>query len=209
MNASRAWLLGLILSCSSMAFAEIALPTMPDNTARIRLFGQNQRPTIAHVGIDCNNNAKGTKINIGGGLGDAFSSFVGVAKNTSLGLAETPASHSIKNRNGILSKAFYKELVVPAGLPLNAYAAYIDLGVSYSNTVVSAQSSSSVTYTTYTYSRAPNSSTSKVISFVPEAGHDYEVLSLGSPRNEYIVVTDITTPAFTSIATSDAFSCKK
>ena len=89
---ATALLTGMTLLLSQAAWAEIAAPAMADNTARIRLFGQNQRPSLAYVGIDCNTNPKGNKINVGGGLGDAFGSFTRTIKNTDLGMAATPAS---------------------------------------------------------------------------------------------------------------------
>ena len=88
-------LTSMTLLLSQAAWAELAAPVMADNTARIRLFGQNQRPTLAYVGIDCRTQPKGNKINVGGGLGDAFGSLTRTIKNTTLGMATTPATQSL------------------------------------------------------------------------------------------------------------------
>ena len=189
-------LTGITLLLSQAAWAEIAAPAMTNNTARIRLFGQNQRPSLAYVGIDCNTNPKGTRIDAGGGLGEAFKSFIRVAQNTRLGMADTEASVNIKQRNGILSKAFYKEVVIPAGLPLNAQAYFVGL-----NNVSSS--------TSHRYILSEKSTSSKGVSFIPEAGHDYEILSIRNQGKEYLVVTDITTPDFIPVVVNEPFSCKK
>ena len=196
-------LTSMTLLLSQAAWAELAAPAMADNTARIRLFGQNQRPTLAYVGIDCRTQPKGNKINVGGGLGDAFGSFTRTIKNTTLGMAATPATQSLSQRNGILSKAFYKELIVPAGLPLNAKAHFI--GLSTTN-IYQTDSGSSIT--TYRYTLTEKSTSSKGVSFVPQAGHDYEILSLREQGKEYLIVTDITTPDFEAVAVNEPFSCK-
>ncbi|UOO88492.1 hypothetical protein LVJ82_13590 [Vitreoscilla massiliensis] len=182
------------LLCGQYALAEIAAPAIADNTARIRLFGQNGHASVAHVGIDCSSNVRGTKINVGGTLGQAFGSLVGASKNTSLGLAATPATENLKQRNGILSKAFYKEIVVPAGLPLNANSSANIMGTSALNPGVN-------------YVVKDRNYVAGTVSFIPEAGHDYEILSLHEGRKVFIVVNDITHGDMVSVTTQPAYTC--
>ena len=81
----------------------------PMTDARIRVYGQNGNPTILNVGIDCATNPKGSQINIGGSLSDALGSFVGSTNNESIGIPQTEISTKLSDKDGILSKAFYRE----------------------------------------------------------------------------------------------------
>lgn len=127
--------------------------------SRIRLYGQNQKPTIMEYKKD----GKQEKINVGGQAGDAFSSLVGTVKNHSIGIAQTDMSKNLKDQNGVLSKAFYKEFVIPAGNFISIHNAFIGL----SNV------SQSPVRKTVQYQGACTSSS---LSFVPKAGKDYEVV---------------------------------
>jgi hypothetical protein len=51
-------------------------------------------------------------------LGSAFGSFVGTASNQSIGIPDTPNVKNITERDGILSKAYFREYVVEAEQPL-------------------------------------------------------------------------------------------
>ena len=57
--------------------------------ARIRLYGQNGKPSYAYTNVDCESNPKGTKIGVGGSLGDAFGSLVGASSSQSMGIPKT------------------------------------------------------------------------------------------------------------------------
>ena len=82
----------------------------PKEQSRIRLYGQNGKPTLMRYSL----NGQDIKVNVGGGMGDAFSSFVGAAKNQSIGIPSTRISNNVGDQNGILAKAFYKEFAVPS-----------------------------------------------------------------------------------------------
>ena len=168
----------LAMSMASSAWAEPAADYNPAEQARIRLFGQNQKPTIMTSGIDCEQGKKGDKINVGGGLGDAFGSFIGSAKNKSIGIPETETTRHLSEQNGILSKAMYKEFVIPANKPVNVQAAYIGLTTT----------ATSVQEKTIAYEGSCHSDT---VSFVPQAGHDYEVISLKQGSNCGVAVAEV------------------
>lgn len=136
----------------------------PSNSARIRLYGQNQKPSIMEVQMDQSNNAKPVKINVGGSIGDAFSSFIRTAENDSIGMPETENTKNLSARDGILSKAFYREFVIPAGKPVRVYNSFIGLSTTYSM-------AGTGTATTY----GQRSCASGTINFIPKAGKDYEV----------------------------------
>ncbi len=116
-------------------------------------------------GIDCKTGNKGEEVNIGGSMGDAFGSLLGSAKNVSLGIPQTEATKTISEQNGMLSKAIYKEFAIPANKPVNIRSSFIGL--------------SNVSHTKYvTATQYEGNCKSKTVSFIPQAGKDYEVISL-------------------------------
>ena len=131
--------------------------------ARIRLYGQNGKPSYAYTNVDCESNPKGTKIGVGGSLGDAFGSLVGASSSQSMGIPETEISKNVGKMNGLASRAFFREFAVPAGKPVNAQTFYIGL----TNTLRSP---------TLTVTQYEGSCSSNIASFVPQAGHDYEIV---------------------------------
>ncbi|MDQ8936177.1 hypothetical protein [Acinetobacter rudis] len=128
--------------------------------ARIRLYGQNQKPTI----MTYEQAGKKIKINVGGGLGDAFSSMVGSVKNSHIGIAQTQTSLHFQDQNGLLSKAFYQEFVIPAATAVSVRNGFIGL------TNISA----SPQQTTVQYQ---GSCRGAEMTFFPKAGKDYEVVA--------------------------------
>lgn len=175
----------LFIMCSAVLLAACAsnAPVVQDGAsydddssaqARIRLYGQNQKPTTMVSGIDCENNNRGRKVNVGGSLGDALGSFSGTAKSRSLGIAATVYSQNIGQMNGILSRVIFREFVVPAGTTVNVQASYIGLR-NVSEAPVSANMLRRTTLT-------EGSCNTRMASFVPQAGHDYEVIGLPGRR---------------------------
>lgn len=152
----------VVVGCQTTAPVQPAAYS-PTTDARIRLYGQNQKPTI----LEYVQAGKKVKVNVGGSLGDAFSSFVGAAESESLGIAATQTSQNLKEYNGMLSKLFYREFVIPAGTPMKVKSAYVGL------TTVSESATLKTTY-------YEGSCTSAGIQFTPKAGVDYEVIP-GNP----------------------------
>ncbi|QNX59512.1 hypothetical protein [Acinetobacter seifertii] len=130
-----------------------------NSDSRIRLYGQNQKPMI----LEYIKNGKKEKINVGGQASDAFSSLIGTVKNQSIGIAQTQMSKSLKDHNGVFSKIFYKEIVIPAGSPVSIRGAFIGL----------TNVSESSTRTTIQYE---GTCTSSGLTFIPKAGKDYEIV---------------------------------
>lgn len=147
----------LIISPMAMAATEITYDANQD--ARIRLYGQNQKPTI----LKYEHHGKKEKINVGGGAGDAFSSFIGTVKNQSIGIAQTEMSQNLKEHNGIFSKVFYKEFVIPSGYPVSIKNAFLGL-----TNVVDSSIGTTVQY--------EGNCTSSELTFTPKAGKDYEAI---------------------------------
>lgn len=162
----------LLSACAGNPATTNQVDYNPKEQARIRLYGQNGKPTLMRY----SHNGQETKINVGGGMGDAFGSLVGTVKNQSIGIPLTRISSNVGGQNGILAKAFYKEFAVPSGSTLRVQNNLIGLAnFSPSGPVVS-------------YS--PRCS-SKEFSFQPEAGKDYEVASIVNQQGCAVVVFEV------------------
>lgn len=127
--------------------------------ARIRLYGQNQKPSK----MEYFQGQHKVRINTGSSFKDAFLSFAGSPKNRSLGIPATDMSTNMAQYNGILSKMFYQEFTIPANTPITVNNAFI--GMSH----VLKTHYSKVTHT-------QPSCQSDDVTFTPEAGKDYEVV---------------------------------
>ena len=127
--------------------------------ARIRLYGQNQKPTLITSGIDCTAGERGQKSNIGGSMGDAFGSLVGSVKSHSIGIPETDHSKALGSKNGILSRAFFREMAVPAGKAVNVETAFVGLTNTLQTPAYTLHTNEGIFYgnTTTIYNRAYNS----------------------------------------------------
>lgn len=146
--------------------------------ARIRLYGQNGRPSLLVVNVD----GKKEKVTVGGGLGQAFSSMVGMKDNESIGMPETELSKNPSAHSKLLSSVFFKEFVIPAGSE-----------VSVTNEII-AMDSHHTHYTTtekITTVIKGKGCTGKTITFEPEAGKDYEVAPISSDRQCGVTLYEI------------------
>ena len=156
----------------------------PSASARIRLFGQNGMPTVMKVQTDQKANGGEIEINVGGSLGDAFGSLMGTVSNQSIGIPETENTQNLKEMNGILSKAFYREFVIPAGKQVKVRNAFIGL---------SATSYASVGNMNMTHYQ--KSCNGESVKFTPQAGKDYEVGSYLQGRSCFVMVFEIRSDA--------------
>jgi hypothetical protein len=163
------FLLSLAAMLSGCATAELPVASQsynPSDSARIRLFGQNQKPSTMVVQVGQGADTKSIEVNVGGTVGDAFGSMLHMAENKSIGMPETENTRNITSRNGILSKAFYREFVIPADKPVKVSNAFI--GLSSATPMPSAG---------VTVIHQQGSCTGNAIVFTPQAGKDYEVVS--------------------------------
>lgn len=87
------------------------------DTARVRLFGQNGVLVEFYQNSSCIG-GKAQKTTVSGGMGDAFSSFLGRAKNTSIGMQDTPNTTNLSKRDGMMSKAYFREYEIPGNQPM-------------------------------------------------------------------------------------------
>ena len=111
----------------------LLLTTLPllahaDETARIRLFDQNQVSTKLYPNQSCHNTFfSGKGIKVSGGMGSAFGSLLGLSSSKSIGIPETDSTHNLKEKSGVLSKAYYKEYEIPAQQPSTVSMAFLQM----------------------------------------------------------------------------------
>ncbi|RFB68006.1 MULTISPECIES: hypothetical protein [unclassified Herbaspirillum] len=87
-----------------------------DGHARVRFFGQAVISMTFYPDKSCYG-GKGVQTSRSG-----FGGFFGSTKSISIGMPETPEVLNLKDRDGILSKAFYREYAVSADKPLTIIA---------------------------------------------------------------------------------------
>ena len=142
-----------------LAFSGCGVAAASDSTeSRIRVFGQNGAMAQLYVGSAC---IKGRGERVSGTLGSAFGSLIGKVSNVSLGMPGTENTRNLSQMDGIASKAYFREYAIPAAVPTSLRLGF--QGVPSFYTVGGVQYS------------GPTTSCSGAISFVPEAGRDYEV----------------------------------
>lgn len=148
--SSKFLALGILAMVCNVALAEEAEKPVDktEKPTRVRLYGQNGATVTYYVNSAC---AGGESVSVSGSIGDAFSSFIGTSSNKSIGMPSSPTSENLAARNGILSKAYYREYEVEPGQPITVTMRF--------------QSNPGNTYT-YCNTRA--------MTFIPEKGKDYE-----------------------------------
>jgi len=161
-----------ILSLTACVSTELSNQNQPydaSKDARIRLYGQNGRPSYLTVNID----GKKEKVTIGGGLGQAFSSMVGAKSNESIGMPATELSKDPSAHSKFLSGIFFKEFVIPANSKVTVQNEIIPLDHSHTHYTTTEK------ITTIIKGKICKGN---MISFIPEAGKNYEVAPISSDR---------------------------
>lgn len=74
----------------------------PKTDARLRLYGQNTLASVAYENTECTPNGNARMIEVGASLREASQSFVGKAKNTSLGIPQTEYSKDLSSKKNIM-----------------------------------------------------------------------------------------------------------
>ena len=157
------------------ALTEIVAPATPPlaaslegtnvkETARIRLYGLNG--VSVKFCADSNCYDRGKSVTVSGGAGDAFKSFFGRVKNTSIGMTATPCSANPKLCSMLLSKAYFREYEIPSNKPMVIQMSYQTTGGWYCREIT--------------------------ISFKPETGKEYESMFKIKDGKCYIVLNEIT-----------------
>lgn len=159
-----------------------AAPTAGDSmqTSRLRMFGQNGASAVLFRNSACVKSIWSSDAEkVSGSLGSAFSSFIGTAANISLGIAETDTSRNLSRKDGILSKAYFREYVIPADKPSSMRMGFKNVSSFY---VIN-----NLKY------EAGGESCNGAISFVPKAGEDYEAAFVWEGKSCNLSVNQVVT----------------
>ncbi|MDO5686563.1 MAG: hypothetical protein Q4G42_04130 [Neisseria sp.] len=143
----------------------------PETDARVRLYGQNGRPAMMVV----EHNGSSEKITVGGGMGQAFGSMLGVKGNESIGMPDSPLSSDPSGHSKLLSRAFFKEFIVPAGSKVTVNNSIHNLHGAHA---AAAQANGMIVR----YNGSSVTCESEKIVFTPAAGKDYEVAPVSTDR---------------------------
>lgn len=143
--------------------------------ARVRIFGQNGKPTEIRYSFNGHKVKKSTPGTIGG----TFASMIGAAHNSSIGIPATKTLNIMRQHNHNLSKLYYQEFAIPADVPITVSNAIIGL-TNVNNThgngkIVNYQSSCNG---------------GKLI-FVPQAGKDYEVIASSTSAQCGVTIQEV------------------
>lgn len=154
----------------------------PQTDARVRIFGQNGRPSTMQLTL----NGKTEKVTVGGGVGQAFSSMFGVKDNESIGMPTTEFSKNPSAHSTLLSSIFFKEFIVPANTK-----------IIVNNSILSVPNIHNATYGNNhvrVISKGAQACSGNAVSFTAVAGKDYEVTPISSDRTCGVTVYEITKP---------------
>lgn len=155
-------LCAMVLSVSACVNTELQSANKqydPTTDARIRLYGQNGRPTEMVV----DPNGKAEKVVVGGSAGQAFASLFHLKGNESIGMPESEFSKDPSQFNNIGSNAFFKEFIVPANVE-----------IALKNTI----DTPNHIYQVSSNKKVVQSMTcrAKTVTFTTQAGKDYEAV---------------------------------
>ncbi|OOF77622.1 hypothetical protein BKG96_08095 [Rodentibacter caecimuris] len=165
-------------ACVSTELSNQNTPYDVTKDARIRLYGQNGRPSFLTAEID----GKKEKVTVGGGLAQAFSSMVGAKGNESIGMPETSLSKNPSAHSKFLSGIFFKEFVIPANTEVQVTNEIIPLDSTHTHYTTTEK------ITTIIKGKGCKGNT---ITFIPEAGKDYEVAPISTNRECGVTLYEI------------------
>jgi hypothetical protein len=125
------------------------------------MFGQNGATAVLSRDSTCAKSIWSSDAEkVSGGFSSAFGSFLGAVSNTSLGIADTDTTRNLSRKDGMFSKAYFREYVIPADKPSTLGMGFQDVSSFYV--------ANGVRYETV------GRSCHGAITFTPRAGEDYE-----------------------------------
>lgn len=146
--------------------AKIMKPKEPDayiykaeRDARIRLYHKNSAGSAAFADATCSKSKKHRHIEVGVDVGDQLRSMGNRNQNISLGMPETEYSRKTMSAKQLLGHRFFREWAVEGGKPVT-----LNMGDVRPGTYMGAGTVGTRGY-----------SCSKMITFIPQAGADYEM----------------------------------
>lgn len=204
-------LCGLVLSGCATKEIIPAEEYDPTQHARIRIFAFNGNGAGFYVGMDCKDNPKGTHIMAAG-----LDKLLGVGQTQKrIGMTQTRASDIAQADNYIFS-----EYVIPAGKPVNIFPELTQFKTSCSTpgkpcTVTSQNLCKRTTkpskvvaaiykIATFGIYNGDGSQSGSDLSFIPEAGKQYEYIPSGCTVN----INDITEEEIKPVTLSNVYQCQ-
>jgi len=168
--------------------------------SRLRLFGQNGAKVVLYRNSSCIKSSLDKEDEtVSGGLSSAFSSFIGTVSNTSIGIPETDTTRHLNKKDGLLSKAYFREYEISANQPITLVMGFQDVSSFYNANGV-------------TYSKT-SPSCKGAIQFVPYAGADYEAAFSWSERGCELGINRVSqedsVTTLKPVKASLAFACGK
>ena len=152
----------LLSGCVNTELSNAGKAYNPQTDARIRLYGQNGRYTEMEVKQD----GKTEKVNVGGSIGQSFSSLLYLKGNESIGMPSSSASMNPSQFNEIGSGTFFKEFIIPSGAEITLQSEII--------------TPDGANYITNQQFIVHEHCLGKKLVFTPQAGKDYEALPAAS-----------------------------
>lgn len=143
--------------------------------ARIRMYGQNGKPTNMKYSF----NGHTVKKSTGGSAGGAFASMLGMAKSSSIGIPATKTLEIMRQHNRALSKLYYQEFTIPADVP-----------VIFSNAVIGLANVNNTHGNGKTVTYQPSCNGNK-LTFVAQAGKDYEVIASSTSAQCGVTIQEV------------------
>lgn len=204
-------LCGLVLSGCATKEIIPAEEYDPTQHARIRIFAFNGNGAGFYVGMDCQDNPKGTHIMAGG-----LDKFLGVGQTQKrIGMTQTRASDIAQADNYIFS-----EYVIPAGKPVNIFPVLTQFKnscptpgkpctVTSQNLCKRTTKPSKVVAAIYKIAtfgiyNGDGSQPGSDLSFIPEAGKQYEYIPSGCTVN----INDITEEETQPVPLNNVYRCE-
>ncbi|WP_239325529.1 hypothetical protein [Snodgrassella gandavensis] len=151
---------------------------MPNDAApqaRIRIFGQNGKPTNMKYSFQ----GHVVKESTGGNMGGAFASLLGVARNSTIGIPATTTLDTMRQHNHNLSKLYYREFTIPANVPITISNAIIGL----TNVNDTHHDGKIITY-------QPSCQSNK-LTFVARPGRDYEAIAASTSAQCGVILLEV------------------
>lgn len=144
------------------------------------MFGQNGASAVLTKDSSCAKSIWSDDVEkVSGGLASAFSSFFGTVSNTSLGIAETDTTRNLSKKDGMLSKAYFREYVIPPDTPSTISMGFQDVPSFYV--------ANGIRYDLI------NLSCRGAITFTPRAGEDYEAAFVWDDKTCRLSVNQVVT----------------
>jgi hypothetical protein len=175
LNLIKFMIIGILLSLNfNLAMAQdVTGDAAPQ--ARIRIFGQNGKPTNMKYRFQ----GHVVKESTGGNMGGAFASMLGIARNSTIGIPATTTLETMKQHNHNLSKLYYREFTIPANIP-----------ITISNAIIGLTNVNNTHHDGKIINYQPSCQSNK-FTFVAKPGKDYEAVAASTSAQCGVILLEV------------------